>query len=269
MTDQNLKPRLVPPSPYKWNAKRVVILVICILAVGAFVAVDIASVFEPKVQTEPTASETAKESAQTESTPSVDPKPVAAATESKQEPESSPVNATAMSAIITTARGTITVELASKAAPKTVENFVKLVKSGFYDGLAFHRVVPGFVIQGGDPLTKGNPNNRLAGTGGPGYTFADEINPDSIGVPAKQIAENKAAGYVYRDNLTSLPNVPGALSMANSGPDTNGSQFFIITDAPQLHLDGKHTVFGNVTEGMDVVLSIKQGDVMTSVKIVE
>ena len=104
-------------------------------------------------------------------------------------------------------------------APKTVENFVRLSSSGFYDGLAFHRVIPDFMIQGGDP--------NGDGTGGPGYTFEDEPNQHSV--------------------------VRGALAMANAGPNTNGSQFFIVTAEACPWLDGKHTVFGRVTAGMDVV----------------
>ena len=126
---------------------------------------------------------------------------------------------------IETDKGEITIELAAKDAPNTVNNFVFLACTGFYDGLNFHRVItePPFMIQGGDP--NGN------GTGGPGYSFADEFS----------------AGWKHGT---------GYLSMANSGPNTNGSQFF-ITLAPQPHLDGKHSVFGKVTVGMDVVRAIR------------
>jgi peptidyl-prolyl cis-trans isomerase B (cyclophilin B) len=118
-----------------------------------------------------------------------------------------------------TSEGTIAFELFDEDAPKTVENFRKLASEGYYDGLTFHRVIPNFMIQGGCP--------EGTGTGGPGYTFEDEINPHKI--------------------------VRGALAMANAGPNTNGSQFFIVTAAACPWLDGKHTVFGQVSEGMDVV----------------
>jgi peptidyl-prolyl cis-trans isomerase B (cyclophilin B) len=121
-------------------------------------------------------------------------------------------------------------------APGTVENFEKLAKEGFYDGLTFHRVIQGFVAQGGCPV--GN------GTGGPGYT----IKCETEGNPHKHEA--------------------GSLSMAHAGKDTGGSQFFIVHE-PQSHLNGVHTVFGKVTEGMDTVLRIKQGDVMKEVKVWE
>jgi peptidyl-prolyl cis-trans isomerase B (cyclophilin B) len=122
-----------------------------------------------------------------------------------------------------TNHGQIEVELFDADAPKTVENFVKLSKDGFYDGLVFHRVIKDFMIQGGCP--------EGTGTGGPGYQFEDEFNDNKI--------------------------VRGALAMANAGPDTNGSQFFIVTTAAAPWLDGKHTVFGRVTEGMDAVDSIE------------
>jgi peptidyl-prolyl cis-trans isomerase B (cyclophilin B) len=121
--------------------------------------------------------------------------------------------------IMQTTDGPITLELFDADAPKTVENFRTLAARGFYDGVNFHRVIKDFMIQGGCP--------EGTGTGGPGYTFADEINPHKV--------------------------VRGALAMANSGPDTNGSQFFIVTARECPWLDGKHTVFGRVTDGMDVV----------------
>ena len=126
-------------------------------------------------------------------------------------------------ATMNTTEGTIVFELFDEDAPKTVANFRKLAADGFYDGLRFHRVIKDFMIQGGCP--------EGTGTGGPGYTFADEINA------------HKA--------------VRGALAMANAGPDTNGSQFFIVTAAACPWLDGKHTVFGRVGEGMDVVDSLE------------
>ena len=122
-----------------------------------------------------------------------------------------------------TNHGAIEVELFDEDAPKTVENFVSLSKDGFYDGLIFHRVIRDFMIQGGCP--------QGTGTGGPGYQFEDEINDNKI--------------------------VRGALAMANAGPDTNGSQFFIVTTDAAPWLDGKHTVFGNVTAGMEVVDAIE------------
>lgn len=139
-------------------------------------------------------------------------------------------------AIIETEKGNIVLELFEKDAPKTVENFEKLINKGFYDGLTFHRVLPNFVIQGGCP--KGD------GTGGPGYS----IKCETKGNPRKH--------------------GKGALSMAHAGKDTGGSQFF-ITHSPQPHLDGVHTVFGQVIEGMDVVNKIKAKDKMKKVTIVE
>ena len=123
---------------------------------------------------------------------------------------------------MTTNHGDIVLELFDEDAPKTVDNFRKLAEDGFYDGLIFHRVIPDFMIQGGCP--------QGTGTGGPGYTFEDEINDHKV--------------------------VKGALAMANAGPNTNGSQFFIVTTEAAPWLDGKHTVFGKVTEGMDVVDTI-------------
>ncbi len=123
------------------------------------------------------------------------------------------------SATMQTTEGPIVFELFDEDAPKTVENFRKLSAEGFYDGLVFHRIIRDFMIQGGCP--------QGTGTGGPGYTFEDEINSHGV--------------------------VRGALAMANAGPNTNGSQFFIVTAAACPWLDGKHTVFGQVSEGMDVV----------------
>ena len=125
-------------------------------------------------------------------------------------------------ATLHTNHGAIAVELFDDDAPKTVENFRKLAGDGFYDGVVFHRVIPDFMIQGGDPTG--------TGTGGPGYTFEDEINEHQV--------------------------VRGALAMANAGPNTNGSQFFVVTAEATPWLDGKHTVFGRVTDGMDVVDAI-------------
>jgi peptidyl-prolyl cis-trans isomerase B (cyclophilin B) len=144
-------------------------------------------------------------------------------------------------AVIETNKGTITAELFDKDAPGTVSNFEKLANSEFYDGTRFHRVIPNFVIQGGDPLSR-DPNNPRVGTGGPGYT----IKCETKGNPHKHEA--------------------GSLSMAHAGKDTGGSQFFIAHSA-QRHLDGVHTVFGKVTQGMDVVNAIKQGDVVNSIRV--
>jgi cyclophilin family peptidyl-prolyl cis-trans isomerase len=123
------------------------------------------------------------------------------------------------SATIRTSHGDIGVELFADDAPKTVDNFTTLAAKGFYDGVVFHRVIQDFMIQGGDPTG--------TGSGGPGYTFEDEINQHRV--------------------------VRGSLAMANAGPNTNGSQFFIVTADACPWLDGKHTVFGRVTSGMDVV----------------
>ena len=137
-------------------------------------------------------------------------------------------------ATIETNRGTIKLQLFADKTPNTVANFEKLAKDGFYDGLLFHRVIPNFMIQGGCP--------QGTGTGGPGYKFADEFDPS-----------------LRHDG-------PGVLSMANAGPNTNGSQFF-ITHVETPWLDGKHSVFGKVLEGQDVVDEIQQGDKMTKVTV--
>ncbi len=136
-----------------------------------------------------------------------------------------------MIATMQTNFGEIKIELFSSDAPKTVENFVKLAKDGFYDNTKFHRVIKEFMIQGGDPLTKDDSLKNRWGTGGPGYAFADEIHSNNH-------------------------NVVGTISMANAGPDTNGSQFFINTNDNNF-LDEKHTVFGKVIAGMDVVRNIE------------
>lgn len=136
-------------------------------------------------------------------------------------------------AVMKTTKGDISLTFFDQDAPNTVKNFLKLAQSGFYDGILFHRVIPDFMIQSGDPLTKTQPQTwAVHGTGGPGYEFADEFNAHKV--------------------------VRGALAMANSGPDTNGSQFFIVTAEATPWLDGKHTVFGEVTAGMDVADAISQ-----------
>jgi len=135
-------------------------------------------------------------------------------------------------ATFVTEKGDVVCELFAADVPQTVNNFVFLAQEGFYDGVTFHRVIPGFMAQGGDPTGTGR--------GGPGYSFEDEFSSHKHGT--------------------------GALSMANAGPDTNGSQFF-ITYAPQPHLDGKHSVFGQLTEGMDVLSKIENGDVIKTIDI--
>jgi len=174
---------------------------------------------------------------------------------------------TVVGAVIETEKGEITLELYKEVAPKTVDNFIKLAQDGFYNGTTFHRVIENFIVQGGDPLSKDDdPSND--GMGGPGYTFEDEINPESINVPEETIKQLEAQGYVYNYNLKSMPHEVGAISMANAGPNTNGSQFFIITTDPQLHLDGLHTVFGKAINGIDIVRGIEQGDIIESVRII-
>ncbi|NTV22571.1 MAG: peptidylprolyl isomerase [Candidatus Yonathbacteria bacterium] len=134
-------------------------------------------------------------------------------------------------AMIRTSVGTITVELFGDKAPQTVKNFTTLAGQGFYDGTKFHRIIKDFMIQGGDPLSKDDAMQARWGTGGPGYTFADEINSEKL--------------------------VRGTIAMANAGPNTNGSQFFIVTAEATPWLDGHHTVFGKVVSGMDVVAAIE------------
>jgi cyclophilin family peptidyl-prolyl cis-trans isomerase len=148
--------------------------------------------------------------------------------------EPTTTQALTMNARITTTEGVIELELFNNLAPKTVENFVSLAESDFYTGVKFHRVIKGFMIQGGDPLTKDEDQVDFWGTGGPGYQFEDEIH-----------AENN--------------NLAGTISMANAGPNTNGSQFFINT-ADNSFLDPKHTVFGKVVSGMEVVTAIESVD---------
>jgi len=143
-------------------------------------------------------------------------------------------SAAPLSVVFETSKGSITIQLEPEKTPVTSANFANLVKRGFYNGQVFHRVIDGFMMQGGDPTGTGR--------GGPGYQFEDEIVP-----------ELKHSG-------------PGVLSMANAGAGTNGSQFF-ITFAAQPHLNGKHTVFGKVTAGMEVVTQIRQGDKLVSAKL--
>ncbi len=136
--------------------------------------------------------------------------------------------------VMLTNRGVMELELYPEHAPKTVNNFVFLIREGYYDGVTFHRVIDDFVIQGGDPTGTGR--------GGPGYKFEDEL----AGNPLKHER--------------------GVISMANAGPHTNGSQFF-ITHSPQPHLDGKHTVFGKVVQGLDVIDAVRQGDKMEKLTV--
>lgn len=185
-------------------------------------------------------------------------------------------------AVIETERGNMTLELYTADAPQTVENFLKLVRAGFYDGILFHRVEPGFVIQAGDPATKGErgkdfvyqgeenlANLPIAGTGGPGYTFEDEINPWSLGLDESIIELYEKRGYAYRQDLMSHKIVVGSLAMANSGANTNGSQFFIVTEKEQPALDGLYTNFGQVVEGQEIAQSIQRGERIIKIDILE
>jgi peptidyl-prolyl cis-trans isomerase B (cyclophilin B) len=144
-------------------------------------------------------------------------------------------------ATIDTSRGKITLELFDTEVPDTVANFEKLANSKFYDGTRFHRVIPNFMIQGGCPHSK-TPDNPAAGTGGPGYKIKCEWHKNTH------------------------KHVAGTLSMAHAGKDTGGSQFFIC-HSPQAHLDRVHTVFGQVTDGMDVVNAVKKNDVVNSIRV--
>ena len=147
----------------------------------------------------------------------------------------------AKTATIETSRGRIVADLFDTETPDTVANFEKLANSEFYDGTRFHRVINNFMVQGGDPLSR-DQNNPRVGTGGPGYKIKCETH------------------------LNTHKHVAGTLSMAHAGKDTGGSQFF-IAHSPQPHLDGVHTVFGQVTSGMDVVNAIRQGDVINSIRV--
>ena len=147
----------------------------------------------------------------------------------------------AKTATFDTSKGTIVVDLFDEEAPETVKNFEKLANAEFYDGTRFHRVIPNFTVQGGDPYSK-DPTDRRAGTGGPGYKIKCETERNTH------------------------KHVAGTLSMAHAGKDTGGSQFFIC-HSPQPHLDKVHTVFGQVKTGMDVVNAIKQGDEVKSIRV--
>jgi peptidyl-prolyl cis-trans isomerase B (cyclophilin B) len=148
-------------------------------------------------------------------------------------------------ATIVTSRGTVVAELFEQDAPGTVANFEKLANSGYYDGTRFHRVIPDFVVQGGDPYSKGGAHAKgPVGTGGPGYT----IKCETRGNPRQHVV--------------------GALSMAHAGKDTGGSQFFmVLSEANTRHLNGVHTVFGTITQGLDVLPQIRQNDELISAKV--
>ncbi len=149
------------------------------------------------------------------------------------------------SATLETAQGTLVLELFDKDAPNTVANFEKLANSGFYDGTRFHRVIADFVVQGGDPYSRGGEHAKgPVGTGGPGYKIKCET-----------------AGNPHRHKV-------GAMSMAHAGKDTGGSQFFLVlSEQNARHLDGVHTVFGQITQGLDVLPKIRQNDILTSARV--
>jgi len=185
---------------------------------------------------------------------------------------------TVVSVTLKTNKGDIVIALDGSRAPLTVGNFVKLANEDFYDGTTFHRVIPDFMIQGGDPLSKDLLQRDKHGTGDPGYKFPDEINAESYGLHTQKLSDvvdpsqltqlppeakdftvkqfYEAQGYQYTTEVESLPLQQGVLAMANSGPNTNGSQFFIITAQALPHLQGKHTPFGIVQQGMDIVMAI-------------
>ncbi len=187
--------------------------------------------------------------------------------------------------ILKTSLGDITVELDADVAPKTVTSFIKHAQEGYYDDLTFHRVIKDFMVQGGDPSGNGSGGESIFGA-----TFEDEINAASYGLDKTKISDvappdqlsqlpeemrswtlqqyYEAQGYKYDDELESLPMKKGAIAMANRGPNTNGSQFFIIHAVETPWLEGKHTVFGNVVGGMDVLekianVEVGQNDVPT------
>lgn len=172
--------------------------------------------------------------------------------------------------VIVTSKGEITLVLDAESAPKTVTNFVQLAQRKFYDGQIFHRIIDGFMIQGGDPNGDGTGGESIYGS-----TFEDEINADSYRLGEHKLKDvvgdqplpagleeaslksyYEAQGYVYRSDVTSLPMERGAIAMANRGPNTNASQFFLLQVERAPWLEGRHTVFGRVTQGMEVVDAI-------------
>lgn len=156
-------------------------------------------------------------------------------------------------AIIHTSMGDINVKLYKNDAPNTVDNFVTLADRQYYNNLLWHRVIKGFVIQAGDPTGTGTGGQSASGT-----PFADEINPNSLGLSQTQIDTFTKQGYTYNYSLNSHKMVVGSVAMANSGPNTNTSQFFIVTEKDQPSLDGQYTVFGQVTKGLDIAVKISE-----------
>ena len=226
--------------------KNIIILIVCILAVVGIISYQNKSESRPDLSQNSSQDGQTAQSSQQASNPSgqsASSTQVGQAAQTVQKADQSktsntqktmePTNIT--TATFHTNKGDITIEFFGQKSPNTVANFIKLASAGFYDGVKFHRVVKGFMIQGGDPLTKDDSKIDEWGAGGPGYTFADEF------------------GTGNRNDI-------GTIAMANAGPNTNGSQFFINMNANNF-LDGKHTVFGKVTSGMDVVNAI--GDVPT------
>lgn len=247
----------LPPLPRQisWDRWLVSLLVISGLVTGSWYGLNkmkpkLAGLFHRTTTPSPTTSSTPSPSSSPANSPTVQPSP---STSPITQPSSSAMSQSKeqknMIAIISTTMGDIKLELFTKDAPKTVENFQKLAAKGYYNGLIFHRVIKTFMIQGGDPTGTGRGGESIFGA-----KFEDEINAHKI--------------------------VAGTLAMANAGPNTNGSQFFIVTEQPQPHLDGKHTVFGQVIAGMEVVKKIaavevdandkpKQDIKMTNVKVEE
>ncbi|MFA6963398.1 MAG: peptidylprolyl isomerase [Patescibacteria group bacterium] len=156
-------------------------------------------------------------------------------------------------ATIHTSKGDIEVSFYPKETPKAVENFTGLAKNGYYNNTIWHRVIKGFMIQGGDPGGTGTGGESLFG--GP---FDDEINAYGLGMATADITKLEEKGYRYNQTITTHPVQVGSLAMANAGPNTNGSQFFIVTEQDQPHLNGQHTVFGRVTKGLEIAKAISE-----------